>query len=620
MKLPALLFLLAVRLLAAQGASEIYVRVLTFEKAGFATALEAARPESDETLFAALTAGAAAGQARVVMDTEMSIRSGRRAKTEALREFPYPTEYDSDASRALIVPTSFTWRNLGQTFEAEATAGEAGSLGYQGRLLDLNLAPEKVTMALLNPWPMPDLRGAGRNGRVMQPVFATHKSQGQVLSATGLTTLISVAPTPQAVLAENPESLFWYTFLRAGLNGEKPLVPADIRPHIRRQRRLHAVSIRLPRDEAAILISRHDGEDEALFTELSARITAGDASLSNHTAILCREGRRAKVESIVEFPVPIGDKDVPDAWGFQNLGSSLEAETDGQFSNERTPVSGGWNLDLDLGASPEMVEYHPDASRPALHGAAFEYVRRQFTTQVTIPPSGVLCAGVLSTSPATDDETRPDGSSDICFVLQSPPPEKTEAEVRGQVLLHALLLSVPATEAPALAGSGSGKPAATSGKAAALLQRLGASENTCAAHAAVIVQRGMKSKAYCMRQAPQPGNFKPSRASPELKIPTSWDSALCGVSVEVEYFSETDDITLNAIVAWDTAPVLPFGEPGAEIPDMAARRSVERIALKALTLPPDKPVIANVRPSKAREGTPEHGRWHVLILKATPSP
>ena len=52
------------------------------------------------------------------------------------------------------------------------------------------------------------------------------------------------------------------------------------------------------------------------------------------------------------------------------------------------------------------------------------------------------------------------------------------------------------------------------------------------------------------------------------------------------------------------------------MPDGFSRRCTQKIQFNNLALTPGQPVIADVRASNAREGTPEHGRWHVLILLA----
>ena len=83
------------------------------------------------------------------------------------------------------------------------------------------------------------------------------------------------------------------------------------------------------------------------------------------------------------------------------------------------------------------------------------------------------------------------------------------------------------------------------------------------------------------------------------------------------YVSVKGQIVISGTLKWDAAPVLPFGEPGAEIPKLENRRCVEEIPLNNFRISEGTPSIVDARPSKAREGTPEHGRWHVLILQAT---
>ena len=149
-----------------------------------------------------------------------------------------------------------------------------------------------------------------------------------------------------------------------------------------------------------------------------------------------------------------------------------------------------------------------------------------------------------------------------------------------------------------------------------LLKRFQAGEITCAAHAASVIRRGQRSEFACVRRVQQPGDFHPSTVAPDVSLPGSWVSHDCGLSLSADYVSEDKAITLFGHVEWDTAPVLPFGKPGVAIPDMDTRRCRQKLEFRELTLKPGQPVIADVRASNAREGTPEHGRWHVLVLLA----
>src|SRR5436189_5326774 len=116
------LFFLFIASVAGAQMAEVHLRVVTFQKAGAATAFEAAAGNSDEPLYAELVAAAAAGTARRVHDQALVIRGGQRSKVEALREYPHPMEFHPRAEEWMLYPTSMVTRNVGQTLEAEATA------------------------------------------------------------------------------------------------------------------------------------------------------------------------------------------------------------------------------------------------------------------------------------------------------------------------------------------------------------------------------------------------------------------------------------------------------------------------------------------------------------------
>lgn len=623
------LLLLAVAPAVSRSPLQVHVRVVSFEKSGSATALEAAAPGCDETLYAGLVADTAAGRAKRMQDQSVIVRDRQRSKVEAIQAYPSPTESDAEPSDWVHYPSSFSVNNLGQTVEAEASVAFQDK-GSARRLIDINLAPECSSLMALHPWPVPDFRGSGQMGRMLRPVFAVHKSTTQVLTWTGRTVLLSVVAGPQTSMTDDAEPSFRYTFLRAGLDGEKPALAGAI-PAPANECRLHAVSIRLPRDEAAAILLEHAGDDAALYAQMCQLITGGSAILSGHSAIICRQGQRSKIESISRFSYCGGYRDlIPDSWSEMSPGCELEVEAQrgrsvithdesGRMRVHYEPSSeedgegtgGRWNWAFVMREAPELVPYYPSVKHPALHGAAPEHVERKFTSRLRIPASGVLCSGVLSTAPATDEADAPGGLTDVCFVLQSPLPGKPGTDPQPHILLQSLILSVPAAEGPALAES------AKSGDAIApLIERLHAGELSCVAHAALVILRGQSGKAECVRHVQQPGDFRPSEVAPEISLPASWSSYACGITLTAEYFPGKEGITVDVTLEWDTAPVLPFGEPGARTPDISARRCTQEILLRKIHLTKNQPLIADVRASNAREGTPEHGRWHVLILLA----
>ncbi len=91
-----------------------------------------------------------AGNGKIIETMVVAARSGQRAKTEAIKEWIYPTEYDppvpatieaaGDKDYAEMIPanpTAFETRNVGFTLEVDPVIGNDGTI-------DLNLAPEVV--------------------------------------------------------------------------------------------------------------------------------------------------------------------------------------------------------------------------------------------------------------------------------------------------------------------------------------------------------------------------------------------------------------------------------------------------------------------------------------------
>lgn len=625
-----LLLLLSFLPLAAQT-QQVQVRVVSIEKPGNATSLEAAQPDCDEKLYASLIADAAGGKAKIVQDQTLVVRGGQRSKTEAVRVFPCVDTTLFDPESWVLYPRKFTGRILGQTMEVEVTVGEEPAQGQIGRMLDINLGPEQASLLAMHAWPVPDFRGAGQMGRVLRPVIAAHKLAAQVLTWTGRTVLLSVTASPGAAFQESSEIPFRYTFLRAGLDGEKP-APVSSRPanFSVQQRRLHAVTFRMSRDAAATLLLQQTGDDAALYEVLSRQVAGGSVTLSGHTAILVRQDQRSMVASSADFPMPkSGEEPTSNEWDYDfRPGVSLECEAEGGMRWEKQPdgkfaripepegkdaASGAearWNIAYQSQDAPELVPWYPEATHPALHSAVGEYVERKWAQQVRIPESGVLCSTVLSTSPATDESETPGGLTDVCFLLQSPPPGPRGSAPQPHHMLHAVMLSVPAAEGPALAQA---NVATATGP---LMERLAAGELHCAAQAAVVIRGGGRSKLNFTRMIQQPVEPKSPPAGPGPNSDTDRTATDCGLSLEAEIIGEGKDEAFNLALEWDTAPVLPFGAPGAAIPEISGHRCVQKISLQDLRLTRGQPVIADVRASNARAGTPEHGRWHVLVLLA----
>lgn len=636
---PTLLLLCLPALVSAQN-QQGHLRYISIGKAGTATALAAAAPSGDlsgNQLFQQLMSDAATGKATVLADQEMVMRDGQRGKVDATRQFPVPTDFrDRDASGRMI-PTSFETMNYGQTLEAELTVTDDPLPGLKQRGLDLNLAPERKDLVSLHPFPMPGIPG---DGMLRLPLTAVQKTATQALTWTGNSLLLSVSPSSTASLSEG-EPLYCYQFIRAGLDGEKPAGPG-LRPDgpILQERRLHAITFRLPRQAAAALCLKSGEDDAALYTLLSGMVSSGGATLAGHSAITCREGQRSKVESHVDFPDVTWLADNKGiSMELRNIGETMEAEAEitgrrsisrehGQvrvttIPDEVTGSRGTWNIALERQNGLELVPWQPNPSKPQETGALTEYLEQKLFVQLRIPSSGILCAGTVSTSPATEsqeaDPAHADGTTDITFLSQTPAPGAPPKGIQPQSHLQAFMISLPAPEGASLAARL--KKAAVPLPADPLLNRMRQGELPCVAQASNISVSGQGSKTSSIRKIQQPTASALSPAvvaqpgTPEAR--RDYPSQDCGITLSTEFTEGESGITLNKLEwDWDTAPVLPLDEVNSPKDGIEARRCHQKIELKDLKLSRNQPLITDVRPSNARAGAPEHGRWHALVVVA----
>lgn len=176
----------------------------------------------------------------------LRVRSGQRSKVEEINEYPFPTEYDppalpadpvmgvSDPQRHVreamtpapatpgtgIVhppvypasnatgfpgtaptPQSFETKNLGFSLEAEVNVGD------DGKLVDMNLAPEFIKVVRVIPW--------HASQDVYQPVFQTRKLSCQILCEMGKTKFVGAISTPvqAGVAGADKEDRLWLMFI-----------------------------------------------------------------------------------------------------------------------------------------------------------------------------------------------------------------------------------------------------------------------------------------------------------------------------------------------------------------------------------------------------------------------
>ncbi|MEM7699137.1 MAG: hypothetical protein AAF236_12120, partial [Verrucomicrobiota bacterium] len=143
---------------------------------------------------------------------------GQRAKAESVENYIYPTEYDpaeipnsvtlSDGAEAPITgvtPTAFEQRNLGVTLEVDPV------LSADSTVIDLNLAPELVSLAGYSVWATED---SDPLFQARMPTFHTMKITTQATTQDGEYTFLGTT-RPLKAADENREDAIVLNFVRA---------------------------------------------------------------------------------------------------------------------------------------------------------------------------------------------------------------------------------------------------------------------------------------------------------------------------------------------------------------------------------------------------------------------
>ncbi|RYD34242.1 MAG: hypothetical protein EOP86_11420 [Verrucomicrobiaceae bacterium] len=308
--------------------------------------LEQPAPQ-DEALFLRLAAMAANGQAELVADQHFSTPHGRELRIEAMKEFPYPTEYERRGTEML--PASCEFKSLGTSLVAELYAGgrpgaSGLSTGTAGRLILENIRGDQQRRV---PVSLPD---SPVDGVLLSPRFFTEKTTAAWISADQDHHLVSMFRAAETL--HSPEEAYCFVFAKASVpSTEKPM------PGLPSGWRLHALTFRISWEEGrALLDNPGNRSDAGLLASMLASAAAGGTSHPHNHAILrmdagqllaTREpgGTRdpfapppasgageeitiplgSQSESIEEYAYPTESDDdyTPQSFEFKNLGRSF---------------------------------------------------------------------------------------------------------------------------------------------------------------------------------------------------------------------------------------------------------------------------------------------------------
>ncbi len=615
------LFCLSGHLPSNLAAGNVHCRVVCIEKKGADTALATADSTDDAGLLESLLQAVSKGEATIVSDQTLQTKSGLRAKVESYRSTPEFGSFHADYLAWMLLPGGIGRKQVGASLEIDVLSLGilVGTPGNQ--LISLTLASETTEKLTDFPWPIADLRAAGKMGATKLPIFSLQRISRQQYLWTGRTLLLGVSTNPKACFEGNESASFRYTFVRAGCDGEKPFLTQNLPPSpplsadpfaadpfaadpfgtppqepMPLEGRLHVLRFRVSLAKALRLLWTHEVSDAALWDAIRRQGT-----LVDHCMIGAPSGQRAKIESIAEFPNPDPKDDealMPANFESVPVGTSVEVDT--VFSVDAQSKC-FWTLAYDWHAAPEMLAFRPSADLPHVYRATPEFLNYKLTSGVNMPSSGVLCAG-FATPAASEGEPEQEAMVDVVFYKQQANFKPSEQSRRNQTT-QALVLSLPAEAGQAWEAAWKGHTA----DPLPLVEQALAGEIPIVAYAGLPHRLDSLSRVRYAREVQHPTAFQPAQNAPQVKIPSSWTKTLNGVVLDI------DPKQNQCELRYETAPPLDFGPPGqphAKITDRLCN-----VELK-LTLPSARNTasIADVRPSNARVGSQEHGRWHVTVL------
>lgn len=577
--------------------------------------------DGDTGLFQRLAGMVAAGEAEVAGDQSLSLRSGHRAKVEAVSELIYPTEWLPFPRTLTLAPTAWETRNEGDTLETEAAAPASASV------VDATVSLESVRWQ--RTMPVPVLIGEGRawkEAQAPQPLFITKNMLASLTAVEGAPLLISILPAGNVEEPGRPTDsgarLTFALVQKAGAPPPKPLTNAGhgTPDHLLR---LHTLGFRVPGAVTERWLADPDFHDAAALAEAQALAAQGQATLIHHHACLARSGLRCRANSYAEF----------------TYSTDLELTMNTHYVGSLTEFEPVWHADrrtLDLALAVEEMgrpwqeEIPADANSVRLRLPAFP--RTYINTALDAPLGSVRLLGIAEAPPEASQHTRLTGLSDVYFLKTVTPKQAAEMAANppasdppaGVLRIASFLYSLSPEEGAAAHGA----------LASAEDQRLAAQEieerwreGSCplVAHAALTARSGATATLASGVERTLGLTFDPStnHRKGSGRHPRTEGFSLKATPV---FDPETGHTTLTLDCQYDAAPAqLPATVHLDEAPPQAAHPVVNFSATQYLEtfsvteagpFALDETRVIAVQPSLAPAG-PEADRWHALLVRIT---
>jgi len=377
--------------------------------------------------------------------------------------------------------------------------------------------------------------------------------------------------------------------------GARPSIPAP------QEQRLHWFVFRVPVTEVMEWALNSKRNDEALLESLLTRSAAGEVPMDGHAACLVSSAGASKAESIHEYVYATAYNPNPSSFTYRNLGHSFKLNRIGEPGKS----SGGISVSWEAGSSPRELPLSP---QPGIWSP--EFTREAAEVRVLMESGGARLAAATMI-PGNDAP----GMMHVFFIRNAGPPPGKEAIAAGYPEMHAVRISLPRAEATRTAAGTKGPqwddvtPLITAGSARIIAWQ------TLAGMA------GSTGSVDGVLEAPGAGKA--------LSFPEHGGLMLAG---NTWFYDIGQKLTLrlpgSESTVFDgnfrvglTRPELPSGEmlrealkTDGKLPQSVFHEMVFPRTEKKPIVKPGGPQIVSLAPCTAPPGSPEHDRWHAVVV------
>jgi hypothetical protein len=584
--------------------------------------------EAEPALFARLLAMEEEGTASMVMEHQIMTVGGRAASTSLIRTAGYGTEFEPLTNPMRLYPTAFEHRSV----------GDSSSVTPRFRKNDMHLLAQVAAVRWARPTRLPVLdlsqpRGPDRTMFCLQPHILVDECRTTAVVKPHETRWLGM--TTEARPADDttsaPASRF--SFLRAVPIDDTTPPAGESRSVDGQGVRCDVVVFRIPVDEAAAWLWQPGPRDDAAaWNLLMAKAKTGEVKVADQWTVAATTGPvhpggppEASVSSFGELIYPTEHEGmIPNAFETRNTGTScglrLRAAADGrtlvgklEALHVKLDHFRRWPCSTD---DPDACHFQP------------EFSKWELSTDLVVPGNGIAFLGLRDATSfgATGDDTAV--MADLYFLKFSgdtlhPPAEAPNAP--AVVEWRSLVFSVDDAAVAELREVLGAEVSSTENDPGEMLWRMAADGRAHIRHtAAVVVPNGGSGSLTNHTEVVYP---MAHRSRNEIVHFYDYRYQDTGLRLIVKPMVDAAQQTVTAVVemAWASAP--------PQMPELAAYREALDAGVRDRPIPEffDMPEeghktqvtlasgtsrLLRLEKARAPTGSPEHGRWHAVLVSA----